>query len=151
MKKLLVSVLFIFSITILFTACNSNDNDSFDGSEWAKDLRESQKIEVINAENKDTISEITDTTGIETFTNSLDIDSWEIATLPENAKKQMTFILYNTETVKLGQDENDVSLIEVGRIITYNNYAYITFKTDLISFDFKISDNTAEYLNSYAK
>ena len=76
---------------------------------------------------------------------SLDIGSWKMAEVPEDLAATGTFVLYQQETVKLGQSEEDAEMIELCRMAIYDG-PYVTVEIWDMKFSFRIDHETMGYL-----
>lgn len=79
------------------------------------------------------------------FVESLDIGSWKMAEVPEDLAATGTFVLYQQETVKLGQSEEDAEMIELCRMAIYDG-PYVTVEIWDMKFSFRIDHETMGYL-----
>ena len=78
-----------------------------------------------------------DTEEIEDFVSALDLDQWELKTLPDEASEIGSFGLAQEETIKLGQTDTDGTLYDIATITLYNG-AYISF--EIGGFDMTFED-----------
>jgi len=93
--------------------------DSADAAEMLAGIEKATRIVVCDPETGKTIKEITDQTAIEEALMPLSQEN-SIAITPD-APKEYIFELWQPETIKLGQDESDVSEEKVIEITTYKN------------------------------
>ncbi|ERN52017.1 hypothetical protein [Alkalihalophilus marmarensis] len=143
--KLKMSLLLIMMGTSLILLLGCSGGSSQD---WNSDLQGAEKIEVVKDSN--TIATISGEEEITQFVDSLELDKWEMGSIPSGASKGLIYKLYSNETVKLGQSADDVNLIEVGTITIYENVPYIELNLKGFGLSFKVSERAADYLsNSY--
>lgn len=145
MKKLLIVVLMV---TTFLCGCQAN-NKSTDVSEYYGELSKAQEIAVIPADTSDVVETLTESKDIASFITALDMEHWELKTLPQTAKSVGTFSFSQEETIKFGKSATDGELHYVCEIVCYEEIPYITFKVADLKMTFKVSDATAEYLNGY--
>ncbi len=81
------------------------------------------------------------------FIERLDMGSWEMGEAPEGLAMTGTFTLYQQETIKLGQSEEDAEMMELCRIGVYDG-PYVTVEIWDVELTFRISHEAAEYLES---
>lgn len=138
MKKgfLLLSLLFL---VIGLAACSSNDPNTFNGKNWEKALKKTEKINVLLPVSGKLPTEITDQEQIEAFIKGLQIQTWEENEIPKGVIIEKICIFYKTENSEKK---------EVGRMITYKDIPYVDFMMNDIPFSFKVSDETLETLKS---
>ena len=134
--------------TLLLCGCQAK-NGSTDVSEYYGELSKAQEIAVIPADTSDIEETLTESEDISSFTTALDIEHWELKTLPETAEAVGTFSFSQEETIKLGESATDGELHYVGEIVCYDEIPYITLKTIGLKMTFKVSDETAKYLTEY--
>lgn len=133
MKKILVTL-----VAILALLCGCQANENTNASDYGDDISKAQEIAVISP----------DTAEIEDFVSALDLDQWELKTLPDEASEIGSFGLAQEETIKLGQTDTDGTLYDIATITLYNG-AYISFEIGGFDMTFEVSENTADYLNGY--
>jgi hypothetical protein len=133
MKKILVTL-----VAILALLCGCQANENTNASDYGDDISKAQEIAVISP----------DTAEIEDFVSALDLDQWELKTLPDEASEIGSFGLAQEETIKLGQTDTDGTLYDIAAITLYNG-AYISFEIGGFDMTFEVSEDTADYLNGY--
>ncbi len=133
MKKILVTL-----VAILALLCGCQANENTNASDYGDDISKAQEIAVISP----------DTAEIEDFVSALDLDQWELKTLPDEASEIGSFGLAQEETIKLGQTDTDGTLYDITTITLYNG-AYISFEIGGFDMTFEVSEDTADYLNGY--
>lgn len=143
MKKLLI---ILVAILTLLCGCQANGNTN--ASDYGDDISKAQEIAVISPDTAEVIDTITDTKEIEEFVSALNLDQWELKTLPDEASEIGSFGLAQVETIKLGQSDTDGILYDIATITLYNG-AYISIEIGGVDMTFKVSDVSAEYLNGY--
>ena len=143
MKKTL-----ILSAVILVLLCGCQANEETNASDYGDDISKAQEIAVISHDTSEVIDTITDTEEIKDFASALNLDQWELKTLPDEASEIGSFGLAQEETVKLGQTDTDGTLYDIATITLYNG-DYIGFEIGGFDMTFEVNEDTADYLNGY--
>ena len=143
MKKIL-----ILSAAILVLLCGCQANEETNASDYGDDISKAQEIAVISPDTEEVIDTITDTEEIEDFVSALNLDQWELKTLPDEAAEIGSFGFAQEETIKLGQTDTDGTLYDIATITLYNG-SYISFEIGGFDMTFEVSEDTADYLNGY--
>lgn len=143
MKKTL-----ILSAVILVLLCGCQANNDTDASDYGDDISKAQEIAVISHDTSEVIDTITDTEEIKDFASALNLDQWELKTLPDEASEIGSFGLAQEETVKLGQTDTDGTLYDIAVITLYSG-DYIGFEIGGFDMTFEVSEDTVDYLNGY--
>ena len=143
MKKTL-----ILSAVILVLLCGCQANNDTNASDYGDDISKAQEIAVISHDTSEVIDTITDTEEIKDFASALNLDQWELKTLPDEASEIGSFGLAQEETVKLGQTDTDGTLYDIAVITLYSG-DYIGFEIGGFDMTFEVSEDTADYLNGY--
>ena len=141
MKKTL-----ILSAVILVLLCGCQANNDTNASDYGDDISKAQEIAVISHDTSEVID--TDTEEIKDFASALNLDQWELKTLPDEASEIGSFGLAQEETVKLGQTDTDGTLYDIAVITLYSG-DYIGFEIGGFDMTFEVSEDTADYLNGY--
>lgn len=143
MKKIL-----ILSAVILVLLCGCQANNDTNASDYGDDISKAQEIAVISHDTSEVIDTITDTEEIKDFASALNLDQWELKTLPDEASEIGSFGLAKEETVKLGQTDTDGTLYDIAVITLYSG-DYIGFEIGGVDMTFEVSEDTVDYLNGY--
>ncbi len=143
MKKI-----FITLVAILALLCGCQANENTNASDYGDDISKAQEIAVISPDTEEVIDTITDTEEIEDFVSALNLDQWELKTLPDEAAEIGSFGFAQEETIKLGQTDTDGTLYDIATITLYNG-SYISFEIGGLDMAFEVSEETADYLNGY--
>ena len=143
MKKIL-----ILSATILVLLCGCQANEETNASDYGDDISKAQEIAVISPDTSEVIDTITDTEEIKDFVSALNLDQWELKTLPDKASEIGSFGLAQEETIKLGQTDTDGTLFDIAAITLYSGNV-IGFDIGGLDMTFEVSEDTADYLNGY--
>ena len=143
MKKIL-----ILSAAILVLLCGCQANEETNASDYGDDISKAQEIAVISHDTSEVIDTITDTEEIKDFASALNLDQWELKTLPDEASEIGSFGLAKEETVKLGQTDTDGTLYDIAVITLYSG-DYIGFEIGGFDMTFEVSEDTVDYLNGY--
>lgn len=146
MKKSMVMFLFFVSVSILLIGCVRGEDD--DESSITDNFENTQRVEVISTDGLN-ITTISDESEIESFVDALKIDEWDSADIPQGSTEGKTFKMYQKETLKLGDSENQKdNLNEVAIMTTYKDAPYVKFSLKSFSFNFKVPTEVAGYLES---
>ena len=146
MKKILVTFV---AILILLCGCQANENTN--ATDYGDTISKAQEIAVISPDTAEVINTITDTEEIEDFVSALNVDQWELKSLPEEASEIGAFGFAQEKTIKLGQTDPDGTLYDVATITLYSG-SYIGIEIcglDGLDMTFAVSEDTAAYLNGY--
>ena len=143
MKKILITLV---AILVLLCGCQANENTNT--SDYGDDISKAQEIAVISPDTAEVIDTITDTEEIKNFVSALNLDQWELKTLPDEAAIIGSFGLAQEKTIKLGQTDTDGTLYDIATITLYNG-DYISFEIGGLDMTFEVSEDTADYLNGY--
>ena len=143
MKKILIT-----SAAVLTLLCGCQANENTNASDYGDDISKAQEIAVISPDTEEVIDTITDTEEIKEFVSALDLDQWELKTLPDEASAIGSFGLAQEETIRPGQADTGGTLYDIAAITLYNG-AYIRFETGGFHMTFEVSEDTADYLNGY--
>ena len=143
MKKILVTL-----VAILALLCGCQANENTNTSDYGDDISKAQEIAVISPDTAEVIDTITDTEEIKNFVSALNLDQWELKTLPDEAAIIGSFGLAQEKTIKLGQTDTDGTLYDIATITLYNG-DYISFEIGGLDMTFEVSEDTADYLNGY--
>lgn len=136
----------ITALIFILCGCHTNDNTyNFDNG---KDVSKKQEITVVSAGTSENIKNITSKEDIENFVAALNLDEWQLKTLPSGATEIGHFEFQQEETIKLGQADTDGTLHDVAAITLYDD-AYISLETGTSVMTFKIGKDTADYLKGY--
>lgn len=147
MKKIWITLVAILTI-LCVCGCQANENTN--GSDYGDDISKAQEIAVISPDTSEVIETITDTKEIKEFILALNLDQWELKSLPDEVSEIGSFRFAQEETIKLGQTDTDETLYDIAAITLYNG-AYIRFEIGGLDMTFEASEDTAAYLNGYFK
>ena len=143
MKKILITLV---AILVLLCGCQANENTNT--SDYGDDISKAQEIAVISPDTAEVIDTITDTEEIKNFVSALNLDQWELKSLPDEASEIGSFGLAQEETIKLGQTDTHGTLYDIATITLYSG-DYIGFEIGGLDLTFKVNEDTADYLNGY--
>lgn len=112
-------------------------------------LDKATTIEVTDADNPDDVKEVIDTQKkIDTFTDSLEVNKWELSDMPDTAEPDKMYKIMQLGTKTLGDSgESHDKLREVAAVVTYKDVPYVRFQTDKTMFHFKIPNEVARDLS----
>ena len=145
MKKLLVLLLIP---AVLLCGCHAG-SEKEDSSEYYGVLSKAQEISVLPANTSTAAQTLTESEEISDFILALDMEHWEMKTLPEAAEFAGTFQFSQEETIKLGESAADGKLHSVCEMLCYEDIPYVTLKIAGMKMTFKVSDTVREYLTDY--
>lgn len=145
MKKIILTIV----LSSLFLCGCDVVNENGQESGYYSDLTKAQKITVISADTSDISQEMTENQEISDFISALDIEHWELGSLPETARLAGTFQFSQEETLKFGQDASDREMSAICEILCYEDIPYLTLKTAGVKISFRVSETTIEYLTQY--
>lgn len=145
MKKLLMLLLIP---AVLLCGCHA-DSEKEDVSEYYKELSKAQEISVLPANTSTATQILTGSDEISDFILALDMEHWEMKTLPKETEIVGIFQLSQEETIKFGESEADGELYSVCEMLCYENIPYVTLKIAGMKMTFKVSDTAMEYLTDY--
>lgn len=135
-------------VAILTLLCGCQANENINAYDYGDDISKAQEIAVISPNTTEVIDTITDTDEIEDFVSALNLDQWELKTLPDEVSEIGSFGLAKEETIKLGQTDTDGTLYDIATITLYNG-AYVSSEIGGFDMTFEVSEETADYLNGY--
>lgn len=115
MKKLLILLLIP---TILLCGCHAN-SEKEDVSEYYEELSKAQEISILPANTSTATQTLTESEEISDFILALDMELWEMKTLPKKAELAGIFQLSQEETIKFGESATDGELYSVCEILCY--------------------------------
>lgn len=147
MKKTLT--VFAIMLTLLLCGCRASENA--DNLDYGDTFSKAQAIAVISSDTSEVIETITDTKDINNFTQALDVDQWELASLPDNASKLGSFGLSKQNTIQLFDANSDQTLYDVGTITLYEG-GYISIEVDGLDWlnaTFEVSEDTYDFLKAF--
>lgn len=135
-------------VAILTLLCGCQANENINAYDYGDDISKAQEIAVISPNTTEVVDTITDTDEIEDFVSALNLDQWELKTLPDEVSEIGSFGLAQEETIKLGQTDTDGTLYDIATITLYNG-AYVSSEIGGFDMTFEVSEETADYLNGY--
>lgn len=140
----------VFLVTLMLTVllCGCQADREADTSDYKGDISKAQEIAVISADTSEVLERITEQEDIENFVTELDVDTWTLEKVPEDAKEVGSFGLSQEKTIELGETETDGTLYDVCKITLYDS-SYINFEMAGLNMTFKVSGETEAYLREY--
>lgn len=145
MKKILMLLLIP---TILLCGCHAN-SEKQDVSEYYGEFSKAQEIAVLPANTSTATQILTESEQISDFISALDMEHWELKTLPKTAELAGTFQLSQEETVKFGESATDGELYPICKMLYYEDIPYVILEISGMKMTFKIPDGVMEYLADY--
>ncbi|HIT89096.1 MAG TPA: hypothetical protein IAC41_01575 [Candidatus Merdenecus merdavium] len=149
MKKFITIISVIICLSTI-TGCAKNNvvDTSNDFVEYYSEMEKAQKIEIVPTDKKKTSQTLSNKNDILQFIDTLAVDKWELTTLPVSTEISGTFVFSQNETIQLGKNKMNLDSYEAIKIYSYKDCPYVTIKIADLDFDFKVSKNTAKYLNT---
>lgn len=145
MKKLLMLLLIP---AILLCGCHAN-NEKEDVSEYCEELSKAQEISILPANTSTAMQTLTESEEISDFIFALDMENWEMKTLPKAVELVGTFQFSQEETIKFGESATQGELYSVCEMLCYEDIPFVTLKIAGMKMTFKVSDTAMEYLTDY--
>lgn len=133
--------------TVLLCGCHANSEE--DTSEYSGELSKAQEIAVLPADTSTATQVLAESEEITDFISALDMEQWELKTLPEEAELVGTFQFSQEKTIKFGESETDGELYPVCELLCYEDIPYVTLEIDGMKMTFKVSETVMEYLADY--
>lgn len=134
--------------TILLCGCHAN-NRKEDVAEYYGEFSKTQEIAVLPANTSTATQTLTESEEISDFIFALDMEHWEMKTLPKVTELVGTFQLSQEETIKFGESATNKELYSVCEMLCYEDIPYVTLKIADMKMTFKVSDTVIEYLSDY--
>ncbi len=147
MRKLL----FVCTIVLMLCLCGCQAGESADTLQYGDAFSKAQAIAVISSDSSEVLETITDAEEIRAFTLALDVDQWELASLPEDAAGLGAFGFSQQKTVRFFDSAPDETLYDVGTLALYEG-GYIGIEvegSEWLQATFKVSEDTYTFLKAY--
>lgn len=144
-------VLFLFAIALLLCLCGCQAEESADDLHFGDAFSKAQAIAVISSDPSEVLETITDAEEIQAFTLALDVDQWELASLPDDAARLGSFGFSQQKTVRFFDSAPDETLYDVGTLALYEG-GYIGIEvegSEWLQATFKVSKDTYAFLKAY--
>lgn len=138
----------VLAAVLTLVLCGCQDDWAAGDPEYGEDISKAQAISVISSDTSQVIDTIRSKEDIEDFIRRLDLEQWELKSLPSEAAEIGSFGLSQEETVRFGEDDKNGTLYDIASITLYSN-SYIRFEITGFDMTFKVSKDTADYLNGY--
>lgn len=138
----------VLAAVLTLVLCGCQDDRAAGDLEYGEDISKAQAISVISSDTSQVIETIRSKEDIEDFIRRLDLEQWELKSLPSEAAEIGSFGLSQEETVRFGEDDKNGTLYDIASITLYSN-SYIRFEITGFDMTFKVSKDTADYLNGY--
>ncbi|MGP0689660.1 hypothetical protein ACW5UC_24245 [Priestia aryabhattai] len=148
MKKVYIGIIAALSVSILLFGCSSKEKEMKEDVNLGFD--QAKKIEVSSTNHPDVVLNTIDKQqDINTFINKLKVDKWNVAEIPDDAKKENVYKMYQEETVKLGESSNKgkKDLKQVATVTTYKGIPYIDVEIKNLNLKLKVPNDVSEYLS----
>lgn len=151
MKKVLFSgIIVLAAAAVVFagTLLLGTKREMENISSYADGMEKAQKITVKDAESLEEIADITGSTEIDEFVENLEMESWRLKDVPEDAEPDREYDFSQQKTLKAGETERGEELYPVCSLITYKDMLYMTISAGGISLDFEVPQSVQDYLES---
>lgn len=119
-----------------------------DVSDYANGISKAQEIAVIPADTSKITETIAAKDDIDDFVMALEIENWELKSLPDTASEVGTFDFSQEQTIKFRQTNHDGTLSHIATITVYDS-PYICLEFCGLDMTFEVSSDTADYLMEY--
>lgn len=149
MKKISFVIVVCIIFSVFLCSCHLTDTNELCQNIYYEEISKTQKITIISADTYNTVATLSSKEELTDFINALDIAKWELKSLPQDAEKSGILSLSQEKTLMFGQSTSNRKLHNISEIYSYKAIPYVTLKTSEISMSFKVTKNTAEYLNTY--
>ena len=147
--KFLITMMLLLILTVA-CACGNGDEDESYNSDWQGTLEASQGVQIEGAQDGVVFATYSEEAEIKEFMNSLEIDNWESADIPEDGKKEFIVKFYRQDTINPGENEEDVNGTQtvVGSITTFKGSSVISFESLGLNLGFKIPENAIQNIKN---
>lgn len=145
MKKILMLLLIP---TMFLCGCHAN-SEKENAAEYYEEISKAQEIAVLPADTSAETQILAESEEISDFIFALDMEHWEMKTLPKEAESVGSFQFSQEETIKFGENTTDGELYPVCEMLCYGDIPYVTLEMAGMKMTFKVSDTTMEYLADY--
>lgn len=145
MKKILMLLLIP---TMFLCGCHAN-SEKENAAEYYEEISKAQEIAVLPADTSAETQILAESEKVSDFIFALDMEHWEMKTLPKEAESVGSFQLSQEETIKFGENTTDGELYPVCEMLCYGDIPYVTLEMAGMKMTFKVSDTTMEYLADY--
>ena len=118
MKKLCLGVLLC---ALLLCSCQGNtDQGSQDAASYGETIAKAQTVQVLDSTGQ-TVNTLSTQEDLTAFVENLDLAHWTYQALPEEVQPLGSFVLFQENTIQLGQTEPD-GWTELCRITLYSEH-----------------------------
>ncbi len=124
-------------------------SDKIGTAPYNEEFSKAQEIIIIPANTSSIIQKLTKEEEISHFIEILDIEHWELKTLPKGTELMGTFEFSQKETIKFGERAANRELYSVCKICCYKEIPYITLEMAGCEMTFEVPNTTMEYLTEY--
>ncbi len=146
MRKKQIVFLLILCMTLL-SGCQFTGKDDL-----PNDFTKAEQIVISDSASVETLAVLTGADEIKAFCQSLDGKDWDITEdVPAESKRECTFDMYQTETLKAGMNPEDAEMVLLCTMYTYRDSSCFVMEFPFASFPFALPDDAAAYLHSFAK
>ena len=144
MKKLCLGVLLC---ALLLCSCQGNtDQGTQDATSYGETIAKAQTVQVLDSAGQ-TVNTLSTQEDLTAFVENLDLAHWTYQALPEEVQPLGSFVLFQENTIQLGQTEPD-GWTELCRITLYSEHC-LTLEILDLALPFTVAAETGERLASY--
>ncbi|MGG3196801.1 hypothetical protein [Priestia aryabhattai] len=149
MKKVYIVFVVALSTAIFLFGCSSKEKEIKE--DVSLGFNQATKVEVSSANHPEVVTNaIEKKQDINTFINKLKVDKWTAADIPDNAKKENVYKMYQEGTVKLGESSNKSKkeFQQVATVTTYKGIPYVSVEIKKLNLSLKVPNDVSEYLSN---
>ena len=144
MKKLCLGVLLC---ALLLCSCQGNtDQGTQDATSYGETIAKAQTVQVLDSAGQ-TVNTLSTQEDLTAFVENLDLAHWTYQALPEEVQPLGSLVLFQENTIQLGQTEPD-GWTELCRITLYSEHC-LTLEILDLALPFTVAAETGERLASY--
>ena len=144
MKKLCLGVL--LCALLLCSYQGNTDQGTQDATSYGETIAKAQTVQVLDSAGQ-TVNTLSTQEDLTAFVENLDLAHWTYQALPEEVQPLGSFVLFQENTIQLGQTEPD-GWTELCRITLYSEHCLTLEILDLV-LPFTVAAETGERLASY--
>jgi len=149
MKKVYIVFVVVLSTVIFLFGCSSKEKEIKE--DVSLGFNQATKVEVSSANHPEVVTNaIEKKQDINIFINKLKVDKWTAADIPDNAKKENVYKMYQEGTVKLGESstKNKKELQQVATVTTYKGIPYVSVEIKKLNLSLKVPNDVSGYLSN---
>src|SRR5690625_911955 len=137
----------ILTVIVVCIGCSKEAK----GLEEDIQLEAAERIDITVADDPEKVWKVIENPEeINRFVDVLQVEQWELSELPDGAVVEHMYELFQTETVKLGESQQDNNeLTKVGTIISNEDIPYLELQMKHLTLHFKVPKEVATSLSDY--